>query len=95
MIARFGSGAYMNEGISEINRLLEEIVGHLKAGTTAETRKAVAKLERVAALASTLAPTIQASDGTIVDRQFPGATLGNAGGAAPNMVACALSAPPV
>jgi hypothetical protein len=51
----------MNEGISEINRLLQEIVGHLKAGTTADTRKAVVKLERITALASTLALTIQAA----------------------------------
>ncbi len=51
----------MNEGISEIQRLLEEIVGHLKAGTTTDTRKAVAKLQRIAALASTLALTIQAA----------------------------------
>jgi hypothetical protein len=43
----------MNESISEIQRLLQEIVGHLKAGTTTDTRKAAAKLERIAALAST------------------------------------------
>jgi hypothetical protein len=46
----------MNESISEIQRLLQEIVGHLKSGTKADTRKVVAKLERIAALASTLAP---------------------------------------
>jgi hypothetical protein len=51
----------MNESISEIKRLLQEIVVHLQAGTTADTRKAVAKLERIAALASTLALTIQAA----------------------------------
>ena len=49
----------MNEGISEIQKLLQEIVGLLKAGTTTDTRKAVAKLERIAAVASTLALTIQ------------------------------------
>ena len=49
----------MNEGISEIQRLLQEIVGHLKSGTKADTRKVVAKLERIAALASTLALTVQ------------------------------------
>ena len=49
----------MNEGISEIERLLEEIVGLLKVGTTTDRRKAAAKLERIAALASTLALTIQ------------------------------------
>ena len=51
----------MNEGISEIKRLLHEIVEHLKTGTTADSRKAVAKLERIAALASTLALTMQAA----------------------------------
>jgi hypothetical protein len=50
----------MNESISKTERLLQ-IVVHLKAGTTADTRKAVAKLERIAALASTLALTIQAA----------------------------------
>jgi hypothetical protein len=49
----------MNESIGEIQRLLQEIVGHVKAGTTTDTRKAVTKLERIAALASTLAHTIQ------------------------------------
>ena len=53
--------AHMNESISEIQRLLQEIVGHLKSGTKTDTRKAVAKLERIAALASTLALTIQAA----------------------------------
>ena len=52
--------AHMNESISEIQRLLQEIAGHLKASTTTDTRKAVAKLQRIAGLASTLAFTIQA-----------------------------------
>lgn len=51
----------MNESISEIQRLLQEIVGHLKAGTKTDARKAVTKLERIATLASTLALTIQAA----------------------------------
>ena len=51
---------HMNESISEIQRLLQEIVGHLKSGTKADTRKVVAKLERIAALASTLALTVRA-----------------------------------
>jgi hypothetical protein len=55
------NGAHINESISEIQRLLQEIVGDLKAGTMAGTRKAIAKLERIAALASTLALTIQAA----------------------------------
>jgi len=36
----------MNESISEIQRLLGEVAEHLKTGTAADTRKAVAKLER-------------------------------------------------
>jgi hypothetical protein len=60
-IALCGSVARMNESIGEIERLLREIVVHLQAGTTADARKAVAKLERIAALASTLALTIQAT----------------------------------
>ena len=51
----------MKESISEIGTLLREIVDHLKVGTTTEMRKAAAKLERLAALASTLALTIQAT----------------------------------
>jgi hypothetical protein len=49
----------MNESISEIQQLLQEIAGHVEAGTATATRKAVAKLERIAALASTLALTLQ------------------------------------
>jgi len=51
---------HMNESVSEIQRLLQEIADHTKSGTKTDTRKAVAKLERIAALASTLALTIQA-----------------------------------
>jgi hypothetical protein len=43
----------MNERINEIQRLLREVADHLKTSTPADTRKAVAKLERIAALAST------------------------------------------
>jgi hypothetical protein len=50
----------MNESISEIQRLLQEIADHLKSGKKTDTRKAVTKLERIAALASTLAFTIRA-----------------------------------
>jgi hypothetical protein len=50
----------MNEGIGEISRLLNEVAEHLKTGTTADARKAIAKLERIAALASTLALTLKA-----------------------------------
>jgi hypothetical protein len=50
----------MNESISDIQRLLQEIADHLKSGTKTDMRKAVTKLERIATLASTLAFTIQA-----------------------------------
>jgi hypothetical protein len=50
----------MNESINEIERLLREITSHLGAGTKMDTRKAVTKLQRIAALASTSAFTIQA-----------------------------------
>jgi len=49
----------MNETITEIQRLLQEIVAHLGAGTKTDTRKAVAKLERISILASTFALTLQ------------------------------------
>jgi len=51
----------MTESIGEMHRLLQQIVDHLKAGTPTEMRKAVAKLDRIATLASTLALTIQAT----------------------------------
>jgi hypothetical protein len=50
----------MNESISEIQRLLQEVADHLKSGAKTDTRKAATKLQRIAALASTLAFTIQA-----------------------------------
>ena len=49
----------MNESIGEMRRLLEEIVGHLKVGTNPEERKAVTKLQRIAAVASTMVLTLQ------------------------------------
>jgi hypothetical protein len=39
--------------------LLQEVGGHLKSGTKADMHKAVTKLNRIVALASTLALTIQ------------------------------------
>ena len=53
------NGSPMNETITEIQRLLQEIVAHLGAGTQPDTRKAVAKLERISILASTFALTLQ------------------------------------
>jgi hypothetical protein len=49
----------MKESINEIQKLLGEIVEHLGANTKMDARKAVAKLQRIAALASTSALTIQ------------------------------------
>ena len=55
------SETHMNGSISEIQRLLQEIADHLNSDTKTDTRKAVDKLERIAALASTLALTIRAA----------------------------------
>jgi hypothetical protein len=49
----------VNETLAEIHRLLQEIAAHLGAATKSEDRKAVAKLERMSALAATSALTIQ------------------------------------
>ena len=49
----------VNESINEIQKLLREIVEHLSANTKMDARKAVSKLQRIAALASTSALTIQ------------------------------------
>jgi hypothetical protein len=52
--------AHMNESIVEMQRLLKEVVSHLQADTKADKRKAAAKLERMASLASTVAQMLQA-----------------------------------
>jgi hypothetical protein len=44
----------MNDSMIEMQLLLKEVVDHLQAGTKPDKRKAVAKLERMASLASTL-----------------------------------------
>ena len=49
----------MNDSIGEMRRLLEEIIGHLKAGTDPQKRKAVTKLQRIVAVASTMVLTLQ------------------------------------
>ena len=49
----------MND-LQEIQDLLREIVEHLKADTKADKRKAIGKLERIAAVASTFAFTLKA-----------------------------------
>lgn len=50
----------MNESIIEMQRLLKKVISHVQAGTNADKRKAVAKLERMASLASTLALMLKA-----------------------------------
>jgi len=42
----------------KVSRLLQEILGHLNAGTTAEAQKTVAKLAWIAALSKTLVLSI-------------------------------------
>lgn len=49
----------MVESIEEMQRLLKESVEHLKAGSKADRRKAVECLNRLAAVATTLALTLQ------------------------------------
>jgi hypothetical protein len=58
--SRYNCGERGEESrIFEMQRLLE-IVGHLQADTKADKRKAAAKLERMASLASTVAQMLQA-----------------------------------
>jgi hypothetical protein len=49
----------MNESIGEIHRLLQEAIALLKSGTKPDAREAANKLKRIAALASTVALTIE------------------------------------
>ena len=51
--------AHVNESIGETQQLLQEMVAHLSSDAKMDARKAVAKLERIAALASTAALIIQ------------------------------------
>ena len=43
----------------EIQKSLQEVAEHLKAGSKAEKRMAIRKLQRIAAISSTLALTIE------------------------------------
>ena len=56
----FVDEAHVNESIVEMQRLLKEVVSHLQADTKADKRKAAAKLERIASLASASAQMLQA-----------------------------------
>jgi hypothetical protein len=49
----------MNESLSEIQRLLQEVAAHLSSGSKIDARMAVSKLQRIAALTSTMALMIQ------------------------------------
>jgi hypothetical protein len=51
----------MNESITMLDNLLRDVVEHLKAGTRPDRRAAVLKLERLAAVATTLAFTIKST----------------------------------
>lgn len=44
--------------LAEMQKLLNEIAGHVKAGTKADNRYAVTKLKRLAAVATTLGLTM-------------------------------------
>jgi hypothetical protein len=48
-----------NESLGEMLGLLREVDGHFNSGTKADMRKAITKLDRIVALASTLALTIR------------------------------------
>ena len=45
--------------LAEIQKCLQEVAEHLKAGTKSEKRVAVRKLQRIAAIATTLSLTIE------------------------------------
>ena len=49
----------MNESIVTMDRLLREVAGHLKAGTKSDKSAAVLKLQRISAIASTMAITVK------------------------------------
>ena len=51
----------MNDSLATIDSLLREVVAHLKAGTRADRSAAAAKLERLSAVAATLALTLKLS----------------------------------
>ena len=51
----------MND-LAEMQELLKDAAGLLKAGSKADKRKAVVKLERLVAIAGTLALTLKARD---------------------------------
>ena len=48
--------------LAEIQQLLKQVADHLKAGDKTVKRQAIAKLERIAAIAGTLALTLRVRD---------------------------------
>ena len=48
--------------LAEIQQLVKEVADHLKAGGKTEKRQAIAKLERISAIAGTLALTLRVRD---------------------------------
>ena len=58
--ARAGEDEPMNQSLSDIQTLLQEVARHLVAETPADKRQAVQKLQRIAAIASTAAFTLAA-----------------------------------
>ena len=54
-----GRDEFCHQTFAVSQRLIGEVAEHLRAGTSTDTRKAVAKLERIAELASTLALTVK------------------------------------
>jgi hypothetical protein len=50
----------MNDSVIEMQLLLKEVVDRLQVGTKPDKRKAAAKLERMASLASTLVLILKA-----------------------------------
>ena len=48
--------------LAEIQQLLKQVADHLKAGDKTEKRQAIAKLERISAIAGTLALTLRVRD---------------------------------
>ena len=49
----------MDDSLTTINRLLQEVAGHLTSSAKSERSAAVDKLNRISAIASTLAFTVK------------------------------------
>jgi hypothetical protein len=49
----------MNESLATMNKLLRDVAAHLQAGTASDKSAAVAKLQQISTLATTLSFTIK------------------------------------